>query len=118
MGCGKLTTMDRERGTCCELPVKVDQTWAERRAAVLKAIADPTRLAMLAALRAAREPVCICDFTGAFDLTQPTISHHMAKLRAARLVDSEKRGIWTYYRLHPALPDIDLQLLDSVLAPA
>ena len=85
---------------------------------MLKAIADPTRLAMLAALRAASEPVCICDFTAAFDLTQPTISHHMAKLHAARLVDSQKRGLWTYYRLNPELPSLDLQLLDSALAPA
>ena len=110
--------MIRERGTCCELPMKVDPAWARRRAAVLKAIADPTRLAMLAALRAASEPVCICDFTAAFDLTQPTISHHMAKLHAARLVDSQKRGLWTYYRLNPELPSLDLQLLDSALAPA
>ena len=113
-----LVRMIRERGTCCELPVTLDETWAERRADLLKAIADPTRLAMLAALRAAEEPVCICDFTAAFRLTQPTISHHMAKLRAAGLIESEKRGIWTYYRLRPALPGTDQQVLDSALARA
>jgi len=110
--------VSRERGTCCELPLKVDARWAGRRSELLKALADPTRLAMLAALRAAQEPVCICDFTAAFELSQPTISHHMANLRSAGLVDAEKRGIWTYYRLQPALAAGDLQLLDSVLAPA
>jgi ArsR family transcriptional regulator len=106
----------RERGTCCELPAKVDTGWAERRAALLKAMADPTRIGMLAALRQAQAPVCICDFTAAFELTQPTISHHMAKLRETGLVAAEKRGIWVYYRLHPALAAGDLALLDSVLA--
>jgi ArsR family transcriptional regulator len=106
----------RERGTCCELPRQVDGAWAERRSDLLKAIADPTRIAMLAALRQAHAPVCICDFTAAFDLTQPTISHHMAKLRTAGLVESERRGIWVYYRLHPALPDRDRALLDTILA--
>jgi ArsR family transcriptional regulator len=71
---------------------------------------------MLVALRQAQAPVCICDFTAAFELTQPTISHHMAKLRDAGLVAAEKRGIWVYYRLHPALAAGDLALLDSVLA--
>jgi len=106
----------RERGVCCELPRQVDTAWAERRSDLLKAVADPTRIGMLAALRNAPAPVCICDFTAAFDLTQPTISHHMAKLRAAGLVASEKRGIWVYYRLHLALTERDLKLLDSVLA--
>jgi len=106
----------RERGTCCELPAEVDAAWAERRAALLKAIADPTRIGMLAALRQAQAPVCICDFTAAFELAQPTISHHMAKLRSAGLVAAEKRGIWVYNRLHPALAAGELALLDSVLA--
>ena len=105
----------RERGTCCELPAAVDQAWAERRAGLLRAIADPTRIGMLAALREAQAPVCICDFTAAYDLAQPTISHHMAKLREAGLVEAQKRGIWVYYRLHPSLPAADLALLDSVL---
>ena len=106
----------RERGTCCELPAEVDAGWAERRAALLRAMADPTRIGMLAALRQAEAPVCICDFTAAFELTQPTISHHMAKLRDAGLVAAEKRGIWVYYRLHPALAAVDLALVDSILA--
>ena len=106
----------RERGTCCELPAEVDAGWAERRASLLKAMADPTRIGMLVALRQAPAPVCICDFTAAFGLAQPTISHHMAKLRQAGLVAAERRGIWVYYRLHPALAAGDLARLDSVLA--
>ena len=93
----------RERGVCCALPA-VDPAWAAATAGVLKAAADPTRLTMLAALWRAKAPVCICDFTAALDLSQPTISHHMAKLRAAGLVESEKRGIWVYYRLPENLP--------------
>ena len=96
----------RERGVCCELPA-VDAAWAATTADVLKILADPTRLLMLAALWQADDPVCICDFTASLDLSQPTISHHMGKLREAGLVDSEKRGIWVYYRLREELaPDI------------
>ena len=54
-------------------------------AAVYKALADPTRVQMLHLLKAATEPVCVCDFTAAFDLGQPTVSHHLAKLKAGRL---------------------------------
>jgi ArsR family transcriptional regulator, arsenate/arsenite/antimonite-responsive transcriptional repressor len=104
----------RERGVCCELPA-VDQGWAETTAGVLKAVADPARLTMLAALWRAEAPVCICDFTAALDLSQPTISHHMAKLRQAGLVDREKRGIWIYYRIRPDLPAPTKALLAQVL---
>ncbi|MDQ6918550.1 MAG: metalloregulator ArsR/SmtB family transcription factor [Candidatus Dormibacteraeota bacterium] len=105
----------RARGTCCALPVAVDPVWASRQAELLKAIADPTRLTMVAALRKAAEPVCICDFTGALSLSQPTISHHMGKLREAGLVESEKRGVWVYYRLKPDLPAEATSLLDALL---
>jgi DNA-binding transcriptional ArsR family regulator len=105
----------RERGTCCELPVTLDPDLAADQARLLKAVADPTRLSMIAALRAAGEPICICDFTAAFDLGQPTISHHMAKLREAGLVESEKRGVWVYYRLRADLPAAAARLLGALL---
>ncbi len=105
----------RERGTCCALP-PVDARWAESTAGVLKAVADPTRLTMLAALWRAEGPVCICDFTASLDLSQPTISHHMAKLREAGLVTSEKRGIWVYYRMRDDLPGQVRPLLVELLA--
>ena len=106
----------RERGTCCELPVAVDLEWATRQADLLKALADPTRLTMIAALRKAAAPVCICDFTAALSLTQPTISHHMGKLREAGLVESEKRGIWVYYRLRDKLPTSTRKLLGQLIS--
>ena len=107
--------MVRERGECCPLPVTVDEAWAAEQASLLKAIADPTRLAMLAALRKAEQPICICDFTGALGLSQPTISHHVAKLREAGLVDSERSGIWIYYRLRGDLPERVTRVLDALL---
>jgi ArsR family transcriptional regulator, arsenate/arsenite/antimonite-responsive transcriptional repressor len=104
----------RERGVCCDLPV-VRQAWAEERAELMKALADPTRLTMIASLWKAGGPVCICDFVAGLDLTQPTISHHMAKLKDAGLVESEKRGIWVYYRLRDKLPTATRKLLSQLL---
>jgi len=78
--------MARQRGICCGLP-EVDASWAEDTADLLKALADPTRLTMVASLWKAREPICICDFTAGLELSQPTISHHMAKLKEIGLVD-------------------------------
>jgi ArsR family transcriptional regulator len=59
--------------------------------------------------------VCICDFTASLDLSQPTISHHMAKLKDAGIVDAEKRGIWIYYRLRDKLPTSTRNLLSQLL---
>jgi ArsR family transcriptional regulator, arsenate/arsenite/antimonite-responsive transcriptional repressor len=70
-------------------------------AARFKALADPTRVAIVNRLAAADE-VCVCDFVAALDLTQPTISHHLKVLREAGLVESSRRGTWAYYRLVPA----------------
>jgi ArsR family transcriptional regulator len=106
----------RERGICCDLPITVDHDWAVARAGLLKALADPTRLSMAATLRRAEGPVCVCDFTAAYGLSQPTISHHMARLREAGLVEAEKRGIWVYYRLAPDLAPESLRLLDALIA--
>ncbi len=104
----------RERGVCCELP-RVNGDWAEMRAALLKALADPTRLTMVASLWKAAAPICICDFTAGLGLTQPTISHHMAKLKEAGVVQSEKRGIWVYYRLRDKLPTETRKLLSQLI---
>ena len=104
----------RERGVCCALPV-VKASWAEERAELMKALGDPTRLTMIASLWKARAPICICDFTAGLELTQPTISHHMAKLKEAGLVESDKRGIWIYYRLRDKLPTETRKLLSELL---
>jgi ArsR family transcriptional regulator, arsenate/arsenite/antimonite-responsive transcriptional repressor len=86
---------------CCgpDTPV-LEPAAAEELAAAFKSLADPTRIAIVNRLAAAEE-VCVCDLTDAFDLTQPTISHHLRVLREAGLVDAERRGTWSYYRLVP-----------------
>jgi ArsR family transcriptional regulator len=69
-------------------------------AARFKALADPTRVAIVNRLAAADE-VCVCDFVASLDLAQPTISHHLRVLREAGLVEASRRGTWAYYRLVP-----------------
>jgi ArsR family transcriptional regulator len=64
----------------------------------LKALADPTRLRMLDLLVQQSEPLCVCDMTALFAQNQPTISHHLKLLRQASLIETERRGIWAYYR--------------------
>jgi ArsR family transcriptional regulator len=64
----------------------------------LKALADPTRLAIVSCLLSAPESVCVCDLTCEFDLGQPTISHHLKRLRQAGLVRAQRRGTWVHYR--------------------
>lgn len=106
----------RQKGLCCEVELPADPAWAQAGARLLKALADPTRLAMVWCLRRADAPVCICDFTAAFDLGQPTVSHHMGKLKAAGLVESEKRGLWIYCRLRADLPPATGRLIDALVA--
>jgi len=106
--------MVRERGVCCALPA-VNESWAQTQAGLMKALGDPTRLTMVASLWKARAPICICDFTAGLGLTQPTISHHMARLKEAGLVDSDKKGIWIYYRLRDKLPAETRKLLSRLL---
>jgi ArsR family transcriptional regulator, arsenate/arsenite/antimonite-responsive transcriptional repressor len=72
----------------------------EQLAARFKALADPTRVAIVNCLSAADE-VCVCNLTDTFELSQPTISHHLKILREAGLVESTRRGTWAYYRLVP-----------------
>jgi len=105
----------RQRGECCALPA-VDVEWAEEAADLMKALADPTRLTMVAALWKAKSPICICDFTAGLELSQSTISHHMARLKEAGLIDSEKGSIWTYYRLRHDLAPSTRKLLGQLIA--
>jgi ArsR family transcriptional regulator, arsenate/arsenite/antimonite-responsive transcriptional repressor len=86
---------------CCG-PETEPLTVAERDelAARFKALADPTRVAIINSLSASDE-VCVCNLTETFELSQPTISHHLKVLREAGLVESSRRGTWAYYRLVP-----------------
>jgi ArsR family transcriptional regulator len=79
-------------------PMSADQ--AESVAGLLKALADPVRLRLMSIIASAAE-TCVCDLTGLFDVSQPTVSHHLRVLREAGLVDSERRGTWVYYRVRP-----------------
>jgi ArsR family transcriptional regulator, arsenate/arsenite/antimonite-responsive transcriptional repressor len=83
---------------CCP-PAKVTTRSFDREATVLKAIADSYRLRIVATLARASDPVCVCDFTDALPLNQPTVSHHLRILRDAELVTCERRGTWVYYQL-------------------
>lgn len=69
-------------------------------AARFRALSDPTRVAIVNRL-ASTEECCVCDLNAAFELSQPTISHHLKVLRDAGLVESSRRGTWAYYRLVP-----------------
>ena len=72
---------------------------ADQVASLLKALADPVRLRLMS-LIASHDggEACVCDLNDAFDLSQPTISHHLKVLHEAGLLDREKRGVWVYYR--------------------
>ncbi len=80
-------------------------------AALLKAIADPHRLTILASLARVEGEICVCDFTAGLPLNQPTVSHHLKVLRDAGLVTCERRGTWVYYRL---APDALQRLYDAI----
>lgn len=87
---------------CCPpLATPLDPAVLAAGAARLKALADPTRLTMVALMAASEEPICVCEINEFFALEQPTISHHLKILRDAGLVTSERRGTWAYHRLHP-----------------
>lgn len=80
----------------------LDTDAAERLAAVLKAVAEPTRLRLLSLVAAhPGQEACICDLTAPVALSQPTVSHHMHVLTDAGLLAREQRGRWAYYRVIP-----------------
>lgn len=111
----KTVAPDRVKGVSSPPTIPMTVANVEQSVEVLKALADPTRLQMIGVLKNASEPVCICDFTAAFDLSQPTISHHMAKLRKAGLVEVSKAGIWAYYRLAHRLEPKTRALLEVLV---
>lgn len=111
----KATVPIREKGVCCPPTTLLPAARVDASVDVLKALADPTRLQIMGVLKDASEPVCICDFTAAFDLSQPTISHHMSKLKDAGLVEVTRSGIWAYYRLAKNLETRTRALLDLLV---
>jgi ArsR family transcriptional regulator len=87
---------------CCS-PLMAEPLTSEQAgqlAPLMKALADPVRLRLLSLVAAhADGEACVCDLNDAFDLSQPTISHHLKVLHEAGLLDRSKRGTWVYYRI-------------------
>ncbi|MFI6759077.1 ArsR/SmtB family transcription factor [Micromonospora sp. NPDC050417] len=102
-------------GPCCA-PISEQRIPAEAAAALapaFKALGDPVRLQLMSMIASAPSgEICVCDLTPAFDLTGPTISHHLKTLRETGLVDAERRGTWVYYRARPGI----MRQLASLLA--
>ena len=107
------------------LPVSrasLDETECVPLAQKFKALGDPARLRLLSLIAShSGGEACVCDISGTFDLSQPTISHHLKTLRSAGLLDSERRGSWVYYKVVPgALQQLSLilQIDDGTIAPS
>lgn len=103
----ELAIVDVTASAACAQPALVsepiDAVAAASLAQVFRALGDPVRLRLVSLIGARQGgEVCVCDLTSAFDLSQPTISHHLKVLREAGLIDSQRRGTWVYYRLVPA----------------
>ncbi|MCW3031865.1 MAG: ArsR family transcriptional regulator, arsenate/arsenite/antimonite-responsive transcriptional [Solirubrobacteraceae bacterium] len=88
---------------CCEPVVypEVDREHALRMVDVARALGDPIRLQLVDVLRKHAGKVCVCELVPLFDVSQPTLSHHLGRLRSAGIVDSERRGLWAYYYVIP-----------------
>jgi ArsR family transcriptional regulator, arsenate/arsenite/antimonite-responsive transcriptional repressor len=88
---------------CCEPVVypDVQREQAQRMAAIAKALGDPIRLQLVDVLRKHAGKVCVCELVPLFDLSQPTVSHHLKVLREAGIVASERQGLWAYYYVIP-----------------
>lgn len=99
-----LTLTPVETVACCSplADEPLSQAQAEQIAPLLKALADPVRLRLMSIVAShAGGEACVCDLTGAFDLSQPTISHHLKVLHEVGLLNRSKRGVWVYYRARP-----------------
>src|ERR1700710_1343550 len=94
---------------CCEPVVypDVEREQAARMAMIAKALGDPVRLQLVAVMGKPAGTACVCELVPLFDLSQPTVSHHLKVLRQAGIVGSEREGLWAYYYVIPnALADL------------
>lgn len=85
---------------CCTsplIPVPLSENAENKLIGGLKALADPTRLAIFRLIAAQEDAICVCDIVARFDVSQPTISHHLKVLREAELITVSRRGVWAYY---------------------
>jgi len=93
---------------CCEPLVHpaVSIRDSERLAATAKALADPIRVQLVDVLRQHAGEVCVCELVPLFEVSQPTLSHHLKKLREAGIVGVERRGLWAYYYVKPDATEV------------
>jgi ArsR family transcriptional regulator len=108
-----------EAVACCSPLTKepLSRASAEGAATLLKALADPVRLRLLSLVAShADGEACVCDLNDAFDLSQPTISHHLKVLHEAGLLRRTKRGVWVFYRVEAAALANVSALLGGVVA--
>jgi len=103
---------DERIESCCTVAagaIAIGESEALELSNAFKALADPTRVQILSLLGATDEPVCVCEITPLFSISQPTISHHLRILRDAEFIFAERRGTFMYYQLNRArletLPD-------------
>ena len=110
--------MSKQEMGACGSPVlrePLSAVQAGELARVFKAIGEPVRLRLLSLIAShAGGEACVCDLTGAFELSGPTISHHLKVLREAGVIDGERRGTWIYYRVRPET----MRLVSDALSPA
>jgi ArsR family transcriptional regulator len=99
---------------CCEPLVypQIEPGQADEVAAIAKALSDPIRVQLVDVLRRHAGEVCVCELVPLFDVSQPTLSHHLKKLRDAGVVGVERRGLWAYYFVKPQA----LEVLDRWLS--
>ena len=115
-----------ETGDCCETAVccapgpvvAMAVETAEHLARLFKAISSPVRVQLLDILSRHGGEVCVCDIEGQFDLSQPTISHHLGVLRRAGLVESEQRGLWAFYYVRPGAVELVRSWLGGLIEEA
>lgn len=110
-----MSSRARPEGCCPFEPVRpLARRERDKLVGALRALGDPTRLEILRLLGAQAGPTCVCDLVDHFELSQPTISHHLRTLREAGLVSATRTGIWSFYALEPEARE----LLDVFGAPA
>ncbi len=100
----QLVVLDTSTGACCEplTQAALDISQAETLAPRFKALGDPIRLRLLSMITSAvGGEACVCDMTPQFDVSGPTISHHLKVLREAGLIEGDRRGTWVWYRPLP-----------------
>lgn len=89
------------QGCCADVELALRPEQAAELVATAKALADPIRLQIVDVLRRQAGEVCVCDLESLFDISQPTLSHHLRKLREAGLVGVVRRAQWAYYYVIP-----------------